>query len=90
MGFAGGAAIWFGGGASMGIATSLSAGVCGVANAAQDEGLLTAEQVDQVFNRAVENIRAPSRGVEIEADRIVCCAGDCDALLGMLNEAASN
>ena len=90
LGFAGGAVTGFGGGAGMGIATGLSAGVCGVAKAAQDEGLLTAEQVDQVFNRAVENLRTLSPGIETEAERIVGGAGECDAVLARLREAAAN
>ncbi len=90
LGFAGGAAVGFGGGAGMGIATGLSAGACGLAKAARDEGLLTAEQVDQVFNRAVENLRALSPGIETDAERIVGGAGECDAVLARLREAANN
>ena len=90
LGFAGGTVTGFGGGAGMGIATGLSAGVCGVARAAQDEGLLTSEQLDQVFNRAVENLRALSPGIETEAERIVGGAGECDAVLARLREAAAN
>ena len=89
-GFAGGAAIGFGGGAGMGIATGLSAGVCGLAKAAQDEGLLTDEQVDQVFNRAVENLRALSPEIESDAEQIVGGAGECDAVLERLRHAATN
>lgn len=89
LGFAGGAVTGFGGGAGLGIATGLSAGVCGVAKAAQDEGLLTAEQVDQVFNRAVENLRALSPDLEAEAEQIVGGAGECDAVLDRLRQAAA-
>lgn len=90
LGFAGGTAIGFGGGAGVGIATGLSAGICGVAKAARDEGLLTAEQVDQVFNRAVENLRAMSPEIETEAEQITGGAGECDAVLERLRAAATN
>lgn len=90
LGFAGGAAIGFGGGAGMGTATGLSAGVCGLAKAAQDEGFLTAEQVDQVFNRAVENLRALSPDIENEAEQIVGGASECDVVLERLHRAATN
>lgn len=90
LGFAGGAITGFGGGAGIGIATGLSAGVCGVAKAALDEGLLTAEQVDQVFNRAVENLRALSPEFETEAEQIVGGAEECDAVLERLRQTAAN
>ena len=90
LGFAGGAAIGFGGGAGIGIATGLSAGVCSLAQAARDEGLLTEEQVDQAFNRAVETLRGLSPAVETEAEQIVGGAGECDAVLDRLRQAASN
>ena len=90
LGFAGGATIGFGGGAGIGIATGLSAGVCGIATAARDEGLLTDEQVDQVFNRAVENLRALSPEIETDAEQIVGGAGECDAVLERLRQAATN
>lgn len=89
LGFFGGAAIGFGGGAGMGIATGLSAGVCGVAKAAQDEGLLTDEQIDQVFARAVGNLRALSPESQSEAEQIVGGAGECDAVLERLRQAAA-
>ena len=57
VGGVGGGMMGVGTGAGVGIATGLSAGVCGIANAAQQEGLLTEEQVDQVFNRAISNLK---------------------------------
>ena len=49
--FLGGALI--GGGATgVGIASGLSAGICSTVKAAQAEGIMTAEQMDQVLTRA--------------------------------------
>lgn len=90
LGFAGGATTGFGGGAGIGIATGLSAGACGVAKAALDEGLLTADEVDQVFNRALENLRAQSPEIETEAEQIVGGADECDAVLARLRQAAKS
>lgn len=87
LGLAGGAMLGFGGGAGIGIATGLSAGACGVVRAAQDEGLLTEEQVDQVFNRAVENLR--QIGEFEQTEPIAGSAADCDRVLQQISEAAS-
>ena len=85
----GGAALGIGGGAGIGIATGLSAGACGIAQAAQEEGLMTAEQVDQVFNRALGNLRALTPEAETSAEPMVGSAADCDAVLARLREAAA-
>ncbi|MBY6082782.1 MULTISPECIES: hypothetical protein [Ruegeria] len=84
----GGGMLGIGSGAGMGIATGLSAGVCGIANAAQQEGLLTEEQVDQVFNRAVTNLRELTPDAEENGDAIVGAASECDAVLQQLRDAA--
>lgn len=89
-GFTGGALVGVGGGAGIGIATGLSAGACGVAKAAQDQGLLTAEQVDRIFNRAIGNLRALSPAVEQDAMQISGGAGECDSVLERLRQAATN
>ena len=89
-GFAGGAMVGVGSGAGIGIATGLSAGACGVAKAAQDEGLLTAEQVDRVFSRAIGNLRALSPEVEHDAMQIAGGAGECNTVLERLREASNN
>lgn len=89
IGLAAGATIGFGGGAGVGVATGLSAGICSVSKASQDEGLLTAEQVDQVFTRAVENLRALSPEIETESEQIVGGAAECDAVLARISQAAS-
>ncbi len=89
LGGVGGGMVGVGSGAGIGIATGLSAGVCGIANAAQQEGLLTEEQVDQVFNRAVSNLRELAPNMEDGGGEIVGAAGECDAVLQQLREAAS-
>ncbi len=86
----GGGLLGVGSGAGIGIATGLSAGVCGIANAAQQEGLLTEEQVDQVFNRAVSNLRELTPDVEDSGEAIVGAASECDAVLQKLRDAAAS
>lgn len=84
----GGAAIGIGGGAGVGIATGLSAGACSIAQAAQAEGLLTDEQVDQVFNRALADLRALTPEAEAGAEPIIGSAAECEAVLARLRQAA--
>lgn len=86
----GGGMLGIGSGAGVGIATGLSAGVCGIANAAQQEGLLTEEQVDQVFNRAVSNLRDLTPDAEAGGEAIVGAASECDAVLQQLRDAATS
>ena len=86
----GGGLVGVGSGAGIGIATGLSAGVCGVAKAAQDEGLLTPEQVDQIFNRAVSNLREIAPDAQLAGEEIVGAAGECDAVLQALRDAAAS
>ena len=89
VGGVGGGMLGVGSGAGIGIATGLSAGVCGIANAAQQEGLLTEEQVDQVFNRAVSNLRELTPDSEENGETIVGAASECDGVLQQLREAAA-
>ncbi|MEO9574478.1 MAG: hypothetical protein ABJ263_04850 [Tateyamaria sp.] len=86
----GGGMVGIGSGAGIGIATGLSAGICGVANAAQQEGLLTPEQVDQVFNRAVSNLEELTPEAEESGETIVGAASECEGLLQKLREAAAS
>lgn len=72
----------------IGVATGLSAGICGIVKAAQDEELLTDEEVDRVFNRAASNLSTLT-GTEDEGTTIVGGASECDAVLAKLREAAS-
>lgn len=90
IGGVGGGLLGVGSGAGIGIATGLSAGVCGITHAAQQEGLLTEEQVDQVFNRAVNNLRELTPDAESGGETIVGAASDCDAVLQELRDAAQS
>ena len=90
IGGVGGGMLGVGSGAGIGIATGLSAGVCGIANAAQQEGLLTEEQVDQVFNRAVSNLKELTPDAEEGGETIVGAASECDAVLQKLRDAATS
>ncbi|MEE4237416.1 MAG: hypothetical protein V2I51_11910 [Anderseniella sp.] len=85
-GFVGGS-LGFGAGAGNGIAVGLPAGVCGVTRAAQDEGLLSKAQVDQVLNRAVSNLKAIAPDAEA-TETITGASEECDKILAKLKEAA--
>ena len=78
-----------GGGAGIGIATGLSAGACGIAKAAQEEGLLTTEQVYQVFARAVSDLQDLAPDANADGDGLVGAAGECDRVLQDLRDAAT-
>lgn len=78
-----------GGGAMMGagVATGLSAGICSTVQAAQEEGLLTAEQVNQVLSRSVRDI---AEMASLPAgETIVGGAADCAAVLEQLKAGAT-
>ncbi|MEO0990317.1 MAG: hypothetical protein AAFX00_05115 [Pseudomonadota bacterium] len=64
--------------AGVGIATGLSAGVCGIAHAAQAEGLPTEEEVGWAFERAVGSLNELAPGAGSSGEAIVGAAGDCD------------
>lgn len=75
-----------GGGAMMGVgvATGLSSGICATVQAAQEEGLLTAEQVDQVLNRAAQDI---SGKTELpEGEQIIGSADQCAQFIQKLQD----
>lgn len=78
------------GGAMMGagVGTGLSAGICSTVKAAQEEGLLTAAQVDQVMSRAAKDLAAWSG--EAEPGPVAGSAAACDDALARLKAAASS
>jgi hypothetical protein len=78
-----------GGGAMMGtgVAAGLSAGVCATVQAAQEEGLLSAEQVDQVLGRAAADLSAAASLPPEE--KMVGGAADCAAVLETLKAGAA-
>ncbi|MGB5427679.1 MAG: hypothetical protein WBN95_12925 [Gammaproteobacteria bacterium] len=70
--------IFTGIGAGVGIATGLQAGACLTVEAARDQGLVTAEQVDDVLNAAVKLIaseyssaESTSMGGDLECEKVV-------------------
>ena len=60
------APVMTGAAAGVGIATGLSAGICATMQAAQEEQLLTSDQIDQVLNRAAADMAALSGKVAPE------------------------
>ncbi|WP_135506434.1 hypothetical protein [Roseovarius aestuariivivens] len=76
-----------GGGAMMGagVATGLSAGICATVQAAQEEGLMTAEQVDQVLTRAAQDLGSTAQ-LDDEA-AMVGSADQCQSVMDNLTAA---
>lgn len=77
-----------GGGAMMGagVATGLQMGICSTMQAAQDEGLLTAEQVNQVLGRAAADLAATA-SLPAE-EKMVGGVADCAAILEKIKAGA--
>jgi hypothetical protein len=72
--------------AGLGVASGLNAGICATVQAAQDEGLLSAEQVDQVLTRAATNLAAV-QGRE-PGDGVLGSSAHCEKVMADLAEAA--
>ena len=72
--------------AGLGVASGLNAGICATVQAARDEGLLSAEQVDQVLTRAATDLAAV-QGREPEDD-IIGSSAHCEKVMADLAEAA--
>lgn len=81
-----GGALIGGSAAGIGVATGLSAGICSTVQAAQEEGLLTAEEVDQVLNRAATDSAAMAGG-ETPAT-IIGSAEECEGVMDRLRAAS--
>ena len=81
-------AMSLGGGAMLGagVATGLSAGICATVEAAQEEGPLTAEQVDQVLRRAAQDVGGTA--ALAQGETMVGGAADCAAVMDRLRAAA--
>lgn len=77
------AALSLGGGAMMGVGvgTGLSSGICVTVEAAQQEGVMTPEQVDQVLARAARNAAGGSLP---EGTQIAGSAAQCEEVLAKL------
>ena len=65
----------------VGIATGMSAGICSTVQAAQEEGLLTSEQVDKVLTRAAADLSD-----EAGSGEIVGVSADCETVMQQLRE----
>ncbi len=81
-----GGALIGGSAAGVGVATGLSAGICSTLTAAQKEGLLSAEQVDQVLNRAAADVAAAAGAAAPES--VVGSADECAAVMDKLKAAS--
>ncbi|MBY6142238.1 hypothetical protein KUV26_22660 [Leisingera daeponensis] len=85
IGVAFGGAMTGGAAAGIGVATGLSAGICSTVTAAQEEGLLTAEQVAQVLTRA-----ATDMGAEVpDGTGLVNSADECAGIMEKLRSVAA-
>jgi hypothetical protein len=84
----GGGVLGLGGGAGIGVATGLSAGLCGTVEAARAEGFVTDDEVSQLFEAAVAEIRdlAPEDGAADGARAMN--PDDCAAVLARIRETA--
>ncbi len=87
VGAVGGLTLGGGAMAGIGVATGLSAGICSTVKAAQEEGLLSSEQVDQVLNRAARDLESISNLPE--GEQVVGTATACDGVLQKLREASN-
>ena len=83
-----GGALIGGAATGIGIATGLSAGICSTVQAAQEEGIMTPEQVDQVLMRAATDLADTS--AEAGPGDIVGASADCEAVMQKLRDAASS
>lgn len=80
-----GGALTGGSAAGVGVATGLYAGICSTITAAQEEGMLTPEQVDQVINRATADATAAAQTAAPES--VVGNPDECAAVMDRLKAA---
>jgi hypothetical protein len=85
LGLFGGGVVGTGIGAGVGIATGLQAGACLTVEAAKDKGLITADQVPEIFAAAVESMQAE---LPDDAD-IADSDAECAAVVAELKESAA-
>ena len=83
-----GGPLMMGSAAGVGIATGLNAGICTTVTAAENEGLLSPEEVDQVLTRAASDIAA-MQGLELENESLGS-SENCEQVMADLAEAANN
>ncbi|MCA8879312.1 MAG: hypothetical protein KDA73_04975 [Rhodobacteraceae bacterium] len=63
----------------VGAGTGLATGICAVVHAAQQEGLLTADQVNQVLARAARDLSGSADSSDVS--ELAGSAASCDALI---------
>ena len=80
-------AMTLGGGAMVGLGAGagLATGICATVKAAQTEGVMTAEQVDKVLNRAAKDLAAMSG--KPAGEEVVGSAAACEKVLARLRDA---
>ncbi|WOI58085.1 hypothetical protein [Palleronia sp. LCG004] len=79
-----GGALKIGAAAGVGAATGIGAGICSTVIAAQEEGLLTPEEIDRVLNRAARDMATTADDLDGE---IVGSAAECEATMDRLRAA---
>ena len=81
-------ALTLGGGAmmGMGVATGLSAGICATVQAAREESIMTAEQVDQTLRRAAADLGSTAQ--LSDGQQMVGSASECEVVMEKLREAS--
>ena len=72
--------------AGAGAAAGLSVGICSTVQAAQEEGLMTAEQVDRVLSRAAQDLSGA--GEVPPGHEVVGSAAACEKVLARVRESA--
>ncbi|WP_109464882.1 hypothetical protein [Albibacillus kandeliae] len=86
IGGVGGVTLAGGGMMGAGVATGLATGICATVQAAQKEGIMTPEQVDQVLSRAAADLGAQMDELS-EADT-AGSADQCAAFMSKLGQGA--
>jgi hypothetical protein len=82
-----GGALIGGSAAGIGVATGLSAGICQTVIAADEEGLLTSEEIDRVLTRAASDA-AELSGTE-PSEPVVGILDDCGQVMERMRSAAA-
>jgi hypothetical protein len=80
-------------GAGAGIVTGMQAGACLAIEAAKDKGLISAEQVDQIFAAAAESLKTQADQIKTDqaADAVIADSdAECQAVVAELKRAAAN
>ena len=88
-GVIGGGAAAIGSGAGIGIATGLSAGICGTVEAARAGGFVTDDEVARLFDATLAEFRALAPRAVADAETMVRQFGGCPAVLDRIHEAAA-